>query len=77
MRRYLSKWHAENEDYFWSDEAVKFYPHFHIPTVEKALGFAFEVAPRMCYEMNQLQLPFGCHAWPRYDRSFWEPFLLR
>jgi hypothetical protein len=30
------------------------------------------------YELNGHELPFGCHAWERYDRAFWEeqlPFL--
>jgi hypothetical protein len=40
------------------------------------LRFAFEAAPRQCLEMNQGRLPFGCHAWGRYDREFWTPHLL-
>jgi hypothetical protein len=27
--------------------------------------------------MNNHRLPFGCHAWPRYDRMFWEPYLVK
>jgi hypothetical protein len=34
------------------------------------------VAPRLCFELNGRKLPFGCHAWQRYDRGFWEPYLL-
>jgi hypothetical protein len=64
------------EDLFWSRAAAKYYPGFSIPTVEQALGFAFETAPRECFELNHRQLPFGCHAWSRYDRAFWEPHLL-
>jgi hypothetical protein len=26
--------------------------------------------------MNGGNMPFGCHAWERYDRRFWEPHLL-
>jgi hypothetical protein len=66
-----------NCDYFWSDEAVKYWPDFKIASVETGLKFAFEVAPRWCFERNGGRLPFGCHAWPRYDRAFWEPHLLR
>jgi Protein of unknown function (DUF5672) len=66
-----------NCDYFWSDEAVKYWPDFKIASVETGLNFAFEVAPRLCFERNGRRLPFGCHAWPRYDRAFWEPYLLR
>jgi hypothetical protein len=40
-------------------------------------GFSFEVAPRYCFKMNRERLPFGCHAWSKYDQEFWEPFLLK
>lgn len=66
-----------NEDFFWSLKASRYYPGFRIAPVAAALSFSFEVAPRLCYEMNGRQLPFGCHAWNRYDRKFWEPFLLK
>jgi len=66
-----------NEDYFWSFKAKKYYSDFKIAPVSEALRFSFEVQPRRCYELNNFQLPFGCHAWNRYDRKFWEPFLLK
>jgi len=66
-----------NEDYFWSDEAVRYNPEFNVAPFSTGLRFAFEVAPRLCYEMNNHRLPFGCHAWPRYDRMFWEPYLVK
>jgi Protein of unknown function (DUF5672) len=65
-----------NGDLFWADEAVKYWPDFRIASVEQGLEFAFEAAPRMCFELNHRRLPFGCHAWARYDRAFWEPYLL-
>lgn len=74
----MARWHLKlNEDGFWSDEAIKYYPQFKIPPVEVGLRFAFEVRPRDCFELNHRQLPFGCHAWARYDREFWEPYLLK
>ena len=39
------------------------------------MSFAFEARPRTLYEMNGRQLPFGCHAWFRYDLAFWKPFV--
>jgi hypothetical protein len=62
---------------FWADEAVTWVPEFRVASVEEGLRFAFEVAPRKCFELNAGQLPFGCHAWARYDRAFWEPYLLK
>ena len=76
----MSKWPLvewRHDDHFWSDEAVKYYPEFKVASVELGLRFAFEVAPRACFEQNNYTLPFGCHAWPRYDRDFWEPYLLK
>jgi hypothetical protein len=66
-----------NEDTFWSMRATKYCADFKIAAVEDAIKFSFEVAPRQCYEMNNRSLPFGCHGWARYDREFWEPFLLK
>lgn len=78
MRRWPSRPGGRgNSDYFWSDEAVKYWPDFKVAPVDTALRFAFEVAPRLCFERTNHQLPFGCHAWPRYDRAFWEPYLLK
>lgn len=64
-----------HEDLFWSFQAKRFVPSFRIPTPVEALDFAFESAPRYCYEANNRKLPFGCHAWTKFDRSFWEEFL--
>jgi hypothetical protein len=47
-----------------------------IAPLEVALRFAFEANPRICYEMNNYEIPFGCHAWEKYDKEFWLPYLL-
>lgn len=67
-----------NEDFFWGLLVPAACPFFRVPSPEEAVGFAFEVAPRRLYTMNGNELPFGCHAWERCDRPFWEeqlPFL--
>jgi hypothetical protein len=66
-----------NEDCFWSFKAADYYPGFKIASVKEGLRFSFEMAPRRCFELNGGHLPFGCHAWSKYDRKFWEPFLLK
>jgi hypothetical protein len=74
----LRQWpDAANSDLFWSDRAVHYWPAFKVASFETGLRFAFEVAPRMCFELNGKNLPFGCHAWTTFDRAFWEPHLLR
>jgi hypothetical protein len=76
LTRKIAEWKS-HEDLFWAFEAPKIASHFRIPTPREALGFSFELAPRYCFQINSGRLPFGCHAWPRYDREFWEPFLLK
>jgi hypothetical protein len=84
LDRMLTQWdtmenpdrHGRNSDLFWSDRAVHYWPEFKVASLEQGLRFGFEVAPRTCFEMNGRRMPFGCHAWPRYDREFWTPFLL-
>ena len=67
---------VKNEDRFWGFEASQLVSKFHVPTPQEALGFSFECAPRYCFDENNSQLPFGCHAWARYDLEFWKPYLL-
>lgn len=84
LNRFQSEWdrierptvYGLNNDLFWADHAVRYLPSFKVASVEEGLRFAFEASPRTCYEMNHRQLPFGCHAWTKFDRSFWEPHLL-
>lgn len=64
-----------NEDHFWSSRACYFRPGFRIAPPEIALQFAFETAPAWCFERNGRRLPFGAHAWQKWDRRFWEPHL--
>lgn len=85
LARLLSEWdkmrdpapNSRNSDIFWADKAIQFLPEFKVASLKEGLQFGFEAAPRQCLEMNGGKMPFGCHAWARYDRTFWEPFLLR
>ena len=65
------------DDGFWANRANHYYPAFKVASVETALRFSFECVPRYCFKLTNQTLPFGCHAWDRYDREFWEPYLLR
>lgn len=68
--------HRHYEDMFWALHATDFYPDFKFAPLETALEFAFECNPQLCFEKAGGKMPFGCHAWPKYDRAFWEPHLL-
>lgn len=42
---------------------------------EVAMKFSFEVHPEVLYELNDKQLPFGCHAYLKYNPEFWKKFI--
>lgn len=63
-----------NEDLFWSFEVPNNLPFFKKPNVDIAMKFSFELNPRECFVRTHGALPFGCHAWERYDIDFWRPF---
>ncbi len=69
--------YKNREDAFWSFKAKKYYPEFKIASAQEAVAFSFEVGPRFLFEKNGRKLPFGCHAWAKWDRKFWEDHLLK
>ncbi|EKD89897.1 MAG: hypothetical protein ACD_32C00113G0006 [uncultured bacterium] len=66
-----------NEDGFWSLEAPKYDSTFKVPPFQIAIQFAFERFPHKCFIINKGKLPFGCHAWKKYDEEFWKPYILK
>jgi hypothetical protein len=74
LKLYLS--FSMRTDAFWEKYAKYYYSDFKIAPVDVALRFAFESAPRHCFERTGRVLPFGCHAWERFDKEFWMPYIL-
>lgn len=72
---YLTKIVFKNEDIFWSYVLANVNPRFTRPSVAEALTFAFEFAPRLAFEKNNRQLPFGVHAWEKHDKAFWRTYI--
>ncbi|MCE7068260.1 DUF5672 family protein [Dyadobacter sp. CY326] len=67
-----------NEDMLFSQEATRLIPmklFLKTPSWRNALAFAFEKSPAATYTLMQHKLPFGCHAWERYDPQFWSAFI--
>ncbi len=64
------------EDWFWTLRAEAYSPTFRRAPPEVGLEFAFNEQPREAFAANGGRLPFGCHGWSRFDRGFWEPYLL-
>lgn len=65
------------EDYFFSNIVSNQVSCFKIAPVNEAIKFSFEVNPDVLFELNSCQLPFGCHAWFRYNLNFWKPYIAR
>lgn len=66
-----------NEDYVFScytDNSWFMTPH--LPSPKEASTFAFEINPSYLYELNGKELPFGCHAFEKYEYdTFWKNFI--
>lgn len=61
-----------NEDDFWSGMLDGSNYELYKPTTLEALDFAFERFPSECYKLTG-KLPFGCHAWEKYQyETFWK-----
>jgi hypothetical protein len=43
---------------------------------EEAIKFSFEECPQILFKINNNSLPFGCHAWAKYEPDFWKPYIL-
>jgi hypothetical protein len=65
------------EDQFWCLVAARNFSWFRIPGYKEASDFAIEMQPKRVYDLNNRQLPFGCHAWWKYDLDFWQPFIAK
>ena len=48
---------------------------FKIPCFIESLKFSFETKPEELYTLNNEELPFGCHAWEKYEPDFWKSFI--
>lgn len=66
---------TENEDYYWTQILGKFFNNYKVAPIEKAIKFSFDVNPSLLFDMNNNELPFGCHAWGRYEPEFWSKYI--
>ncbi|MDY0907443.1 DUF5672 family protein [Pedobacter sp. CFBP9032] len=71
---YLLNNFQENEDMFWSIIARRNFPWFEIAPKELALKFSIEMYPSSFIKTED-DLPFGCHAWLKYEPYFWKKFI--
>lgn len=65
-----------NEDGLFSGLLSPSFIRYNVPTAEKAAFFAFERFPSYLYSLCNNQLPFGCHAFHKYEyETFWKKFI--
>ncbi|MDB5150050.1 MAG: hypothetical protein JWQ57_4070 [Mucilaginibacter sp.] len=67
--------YSDNEDIFWGMVVTGKFKYFKVPSMKTASQFSMEVNAEMLYHMNNDQLPFGCHAWEKYETNFWNKFI--
>jgi hypothetical protein len=75
-RIFFQEWLA-NEDMMFSFAQRRVYPFrflLKLPTWEEALAFAIEQNPETSMRVLG-KLPFGCHAWERYNPKFWKKYI--
>jgi hypothetical protein len=64
-----------NEDAFFSGVYARFFfvkYLIKLPDFKTAIKFAMEKEPKKMFELNNSKLPFGCHAFEKYDLIFWQ-----
>lgn len=67
-----------NEDVFWGVFVSKSFPEFKVAPFEEAYKFSMEYNCENLFELNNKQLPFGCHQWYKGDfLKFWGPYILK
>lgn len=64
-----------NEDAYFSGCFSRFFfvkYLIKLPNFKTALSFSMEKDPKSFYKLNNSNLPFGCHAFKKYDFNFWK-----
>jgi hypothetical protein len=74
FKGYAARWRS-HEDLFWSIAVPNLYPFCKVPDQRMAMAFAVETQPSHCYQLLDWKLPFGCHAWRKFEPDFWEQFI--
>lgn len=66
---------SKNEDYYWTQIIANFFNNYKVAPIKDAIKFSSDTNPSILFEMNNYKLPFGCHAWGRYEPEFWNKFI--
>jgi hypothetical protein len=69
------KWDVLMEDNYFQYWGNILFPFFKLPDEKIAAQFSIELDPKRTFEMIGKALPFGCHAYLRYEPEFWSKFI--
>lgn len=76
--RLSTKWYCrlmpEHEDFIFA-KAFSFLGKKHIPLPREAAQFSFERCPEWLFTWTEGRLPFGCHAYGKYGKTFWNKWI--
>lgn len=70
----VKKW--GNEDGFFKYWGNLLHPFIKLPKDEIALNFSIELMPKESLKKLNHVLPFGCHAFEKYDWETWKPYII-
>lgn len=76
-KKSVSTWNYLMEDSFFQYWGNVLFPLYKLPTEIEAAKFSIELDPAKTFELIGKKLPFGCHAFMRYDPEFWKPYILK
>jgi hypothetical protein len=74
---FFKEWKA-NEDAMFSFAQKRAYPFrwlLKLPSWQEALAFSVEKNPQTGFNLLGGKLPFGCHAWEKYNPRFWSNYV--
>lgn len=73
---YYVRTYEDFEDFFWCEKIPSLCIDYKIPKAAEAVPFSFELSPAYLFKLNGNKLPFGCHAWHRYEyETFWKDYI--
>lgn len=75
LKKQISQWDTNNEDGFFKYWGNVLYPLFKLPPDDIALRFSIETQPKMSLRKLYGKLPFGCHAFEKYEWQIWKQFI--
>ncbi|WPU91643.1 DUF5672 family protein [Mucilaginibacter sabulilitoris] len=72
LKSKVLRWGQNNEDVFFKYWGNLLYPLFKMPGDQTALLFSIEVLPEVSLKQISPAIPFGCHAFEKYDKRNWQ-----